>query len=73
MIDCERDTVIFIQARDESELIETGDKLGDMTAEMKPYLYISEFVSGGHRNNASKLIDNKDVSSEPKTVLKSEA
>jgi len=32
---CNTDSVIYIQARDKPALIETGDKLGDMTSEMR--------------------------------------
>jgi len=33
---CDTDSVIHIQPRDEPELIETKDKLGDMTSELRP-------------------------------------
>jgi len=44
---CDTDSIIFIQPRDESELVETGHNLGDMNSEPKLGEYISEFVSGG--------------------------
>jgi len=44
---CYTDIVIYIQPRDGLALIETGDKLGDMTSELHPSENISEFVSGG--------------------------
>jgi len=53
---CDTDSVIYIQPRDEPELIETGDKLGDMTSEMCPSEFISEFVSGGLKNYAYRVI-----------------
>jgi len=33
---CDKDSVLYIQPRNESSLIETGDKLGDMTSELRP-------------------------------------
>jgi len=44
--------VIYIQPRDGPALIETGDILGDMTSELRPSEFISEFVSGGPKNYA---------------------
>jgi len=43
---CDTVSVIFIQPRDEHELIETGDKLGDMTSELKPTEYQNLLVVG---------------------------
>ena len=34
---CDTDWVIYIQPRDEPDLIETGDKLGYMTCELRPH------------------------------------
>ena len=48
---CDTDSVIYIQPNDETELIETGDKLGDMTSEL-----ISEFASGGSKNFAYRVV-----------------
>ena len=56
-IHCDTDSVIYIQPRDEPVLIETGDKLGDMTSELRTTDYISEFVSGGPKNYAYRVID----------------
>jgi len=39
---CDTDSVIYIQPRDEPELIETGDNLGDMTSELKRQQFITE-------------------------------
>ena len=41
-----------IQPKDEPKLVETGDKLGDMTSELRTTEYISEFVTGGPKNYA---------------------
>ena len=49
---CDTDSVIYIQPKDEPNLVETGDKLGDMTSELRITDYISEFVSGGPKNFA---------------------
>jgi len=38
---CDTDFMIYIQRKDEPNLIETGDKLGDMTSELRPTLYVS--------------------------------
>jgi len=46
-----------IQPKDEPKLVETGDKLGDMIPELRTTEYISEFVSGGPKNYAYRLID----------------
>ena len=46
------DSFIYIQPRDGPALVNTGDCLGDMTSQLKPCEYISEFVSGGPKNYA---------------------
>ena len=33
---CDTDSVIYTQPRDEPGFIETGDKLGDITSELRP-------------------------------------
>ena len=35
-------------------MVETGDRLRDMTSELKPGEYISEYVSGGAKNYSYK-------------------
>jgi len=52
---CVPDSVIYIQPKDEPSLFETGDKLGDMTSELRPSEIISEFVSGGPKNYAYRV------------------
>ena len=44
---CYTESVIYIQPNDELELIETGEKLRDMTSELGNSEFISEFASGG--------------------------
>ena len=46
------DSVIYIQPRDGTAMVKTGDCLGNLTSELKPCEYISEFVSGGLKNYA---------------------
>ena len=55
------DSVIHIQHRNEPGLIESGDKLVDMTSEFRPTQYVSEFVSGGPKNYAYRMIDTETV------------
>ena len=43
------DSVLYIQPRDGAALVKTGDYLGDMTSELRPCEYISEYVSGGRK------------------------
>ena len=54
---CDTDSVLFVQPSAESQLVETGDNLGAMTSELKPAEYIEEFVSGGLKNYAYKVVD----------------
>jgi len=46
------DSFLFIQLRDGAPLVNTGDRLGDMTSELKLCEYISEFGSGSPKNYA---------------------
>jgi len=64
---CDTDSVIYIQPKDEPSLIETGDNLGDMTSELRPSKFISEFVSGGPKNYAYRVMTGGEVE---KTVCK---
>jgi len=50
---CDTDSVIYIQPSGEPQLIETGDKFGDMT-DLRPSETISEFVSGGPRTTRTE-------------------
>ena len=54
---CDTGSVIYIQPRDERGLIETWDKLRDMTSELGTTQYVSEFVSGGPKNYPHRTID----------------
>jgi hypothetical protein len=66
---CDTDSVFYIQDEREPSLIACGDKLGDMTDELKPGEYIDEFVRGGPKNYAYK-IHNRVATKESKTVCK---
>jgi hypothetical protein len=65
---CDTDSVIYIQPRDEPALVETGDNLGAMSSELKPGVFIQEYVSGGPKNYAYKTVNS--VIGEQKTVCK---
>jgi hypothetical protein len=54
---CDAESVIFLQQRNDAALVKTGNCLGDMTSELKPSEYISEFVSGGPKNYTYKTVD----------------
>ena len=54
---CDTDSVICIQPRDRPPLIETWDKLGDMTSELRPSGSISEFTRGGPKNYAHRVVN----------------
>ena len=64
------DSVIYIQNDDEPPLIECGDKLGSMTNELHPGEFIAEFVSGGPKNYAYRVVNRTDTVKTPKTVCK---
>jgi len=49
------DSVIYIQPRVGAAMVESGDRLRDMTSELKPCEYISEYVSGVPKNYSYKL------------------
>jgi len=66
---CNTDSVIYVQPRDEPALFERGDKLGDMTSELRPSEFMSEFVSGGHKNYAYRVMTG-GTGEEEKTVCK---
>ena len=65
---CYTDSVIYIQKCRQPPTVTCGDKLGDMTNELAPDEYISEFVSGGPKNYAYKITNAR--TSETKTVCK---
>ena len=52
---CDTDSMLYIQPRDETALIETGNKLGDMNSELRPAEFISEFVSGESKTTRTGL------------------
>jgi hypothetical protein len=65
---CDTDSVIYVQPSEGPRLVETGDRLGDMTSELKPSESIVEYVSGGPKNYSYRVIDT--VTGRSKTVCK---
>ena len=55
------DSVINIQDDGEPPLIECGDKLGSMTNELQSGEVIDEFVSGGPKNYAYRVVNRTDT------------
>jgi hypothetical protein len=64
-------SVINIQNDDKPPLIECGDKLGSMTNELQLGEFIDEFVSGGPKNYAYRVINRTDTTKTPKSYVRS--
>ena len=66
------DPIIYIQDDAEPPLIDCGDKLGSMTNELQPGEFIEEFVSGGPKNYAYRVVGGGTVTTKThrKTVCK---
>jgi len=64
------DSVIYIQKDDEPPLIECGDKFGSMTNELEPGEDIDEFVSGGPKKYAYRVVNRRDTAKTPQTLCK---
>jgi hypothetical protein len=64
---CDTDSVIYVQPSDGSRLVETRDRLGDMTSELQLSESKGEYVSGGPQNYAYRVIP---VISRSKTLCK---
>ena len=60
--------MIYIQPTAEPRLFKTGDCLGAMKSEFKPDFHIEEFVSGGPKNYAYRIVD--PVTGNGETVCK---
>ena len=54
---CDTDSVVYIQPKNEPDLIETVDCLGAMTSELKPGEHLSEFVSVGPKKYTYKSVN----------------
>jgi hypothetical protein len=65
---CDTDSCIYEQPNKGFPLVETGDKLGEMTFELKPDEIISEVVCAGPKNFTYKTVNTKTA--ECKTVCK---
>jgi hypothetical protein len=58
---CDTDSVIYIQKCGQPPTVTCGDKLGDITNELRSDEHIEEFVYGGPKNYAYKTSQNKTV------------
>jgi nucleoside-triphosphatase THEP1 len=65
---CDTDSVLYVQITDEEPLITCADNLSDRVSELGPSEYIQEFVSGGPKIYAYKIIDK--TTGKDKTVCK---
>jgi hypothetical protein len=65
---CDTDSVIYVQPVEKSPVVETGDKLGAMTSELKSDEIICETVCAGPKNYAFRTVNT--VRAECKTVCK---
>ena len=65
---CDTESVIYIQPTAEPPLVKTGECLGAMTSALKPGCHIEEFVSGGTKNYAYRIVD--PVTGNRETVCK---
>jgi hypothetical protein len=65
---CDTDSVIYLQKCGHPPAVTCGDKQGNMNNELRRNEYISEFVSGGPKNYAYKIVNAS--TSEKKTVCK---
>ena len=54
---CNNNSLIYIRPRDETRAYRNGGQIGDMTSELRPTDFVSEFVSGGPKILAYILID----------------
>ena len=59
------DSVLYIKPSDDAPFVPTGDRLGDMTSELKPCEYISVYVSGGPKNYAYRTHNTERVRRQP--------
>ena len=58
---CDTDSVIYEESQNQSENLQVGTFLGDMTSELEPDDHIVEFVSGGPKNYGYLTKNNKAV------------
>jgi hypothetical protein len=65
---CDKDSVIYVQPADEIPLVETGDKLGAITSELKSDDIICEVVCAGPKNYAYRTVNT--MTAECTTVCK---
>jgi hypothetical protein len=65
---CDTDSVIYVQPVDKPPLVETGDRFGAMTSELKSNEIICEVVCKGPKNCAYRTVNT--VTTECKTICK---
>jgi hypothetical protein len=65
---CDTDSVIYVQPADEPPLVETGDKFGTLTSELKSNEVICEVVCAGPKNYAYRTVNT--MTAECKTICK---
>jgi hypothetical protein len=53
---CDTDSIIYVQKKREITMIECGDSLGELQDELESDEYIEEFVSGGPKNYAYRVV-----------------
>jgi len=56
-MNCDTDSVKYIQPSGETPLIETGDKFRDMTTELRSSERITEFLSGDSNNYDYRMLN----------------
>jgi hypothetical protein len=54
---CDTDSVIYVQPTDKPPLVETGEKLGEVTSELKHNEIICGVVCGGPKNYAYGMVN----------------
>ena len=63
-------SVVYIQSNNEPPLSECADKLGSLTNELQPGECTEDFVSGGPKNYAHRVVNRTDTAKTPNTVCK---
>lgn len=58
---CDTDSVIYVHKETDAPLVESGDRLVDMTNELRLGEYVEEFVSGTPKNYTYRAVGDKTV------------
>ena len=56
------DSVIFVQNKDQEDILQTGDLLGELTDELPSNAYIKTFLSTGPKSYSYKLTNGESIS-----------